>query len=120
MRIRIDGKYCVYCGEVADTEEHFPPKSVTNNGYLFPCCRECNSLAGDREPHDFDKRINLVKTALYDRNKGVLKAAPWSDEELEGLQGRLKKYVSDLEKDRRRAQARLSFNPRAYLGSIDL
>lgn len=45
-RVRLSGDWCVYCGQVAETVEHFPPKSYCLDGLLMPACKECNSLAG--------------------------------------------------------------------------
>jgi DNA invertase Pin-like site-specific DNA recombinase len=44
--VRSRGDQCVYCGERADSDEHFPPTSYRNLGYILPACRECNSFAG--------------------------------------------------------------------------
>ncbi|QEO18846.1 hypothetical protein [Acetobacter vaccinii] len=43
-----ENKYCCYCGEVATTVDHFPPRNIFHNrkypeGYIYPCCFSCNS-----------------------------------------------------------------------------
>ena len=56
LRTRIPGDVCVYCGDAAQTMEHFPPKSVTSRGFLLPSCRECNVLAACEWSFDFEKK----------------------------------------------------------------
>jgi hypothetical protein len=64
FRIRIHGDQCVYCGEHAASDEHFPPASYGNLGFLLPACRECNSFAGTAHPLNFVKRSAYVKEQI--------------------------------------------------------
>ncbi|MBY5453899.1 hypothetical protein HFO91_30440 [Rhizobium leguminosarum] len=64
FRVRIHGDQCVYCGERANSDEHFPPASYGNLGFLLPACRECNSFAGTAHPVNFLKRLAYVKEQI--------------------------------------------------------
>lgn len=67
------GAFCVYCGSRAQTKEHFPPASISRSGWVFPCCYECNSLAGTAHAADFDKRVQYVKNKLHKRNASLVR-----------------------------------------------
>ncbi len=64
FRVRLHGDQCVYCGERANSDEHFPPASYGNRGFLLPACRECNSWAGTAHPLNFIKRAEIVKQQI--------------------------------------------------------
>ncbi|MBY3441756.1 hypothetical protein [Rhizobium laguerreae] len=64
FRVRIHGDQCVYCGERANSDEHFPPASYGNLGFLLPACRECNSFAGTAHPLNFLQRLAYVKEQI--------------------------------------------------------
>lgn len=45
---------CIYCGEKADSVDHFPPRSFFREGqwpknYAFPACKACNNGKGEDE-----------------------------------------------------------------------
>lgn len=67
IRKRITGSWCVYCGEHATTDEHFPPQACGNDGWIIPACSECNSLANTEWPYNFEERCNYVKEKINKR-----------------------------------------------------
>ena len=77
FRRRIRGNQCVYCGLSADTEDHFPPQSLTHLGVLLPACRECNSMAGTEWCFDFELRCAYVKDKLRKKYQKVLQTPDW-------------------------------------------
>lgn len=62
--MRLSGDQCIYCGERANSDEHFPPASYGNLGFLLPACRECNSFAGTAHPTNFIRRVEHVKKQI--------------------------------------------------------
>jgi hypothetical protein len=40
-------KLCVYCGELATTRDHAPPRYMSRlGGKTYPACKECNQRLG--------------------------------------------------------------------------
>lgn len=80
-------KFCIYCGggTVADTVDHCPPRSLFvgrqwPEGFVFPACQACNSLASDSE------RVAGFLTRIYSDG-------PLSDHEAD-----LTRYLADFRK----------------------
>jgi hypothetical protein len=72
--VRLNGSRCVYCGDVATQTDHFPPQCVRpREGWLLPCCSECNVVASNIHPYDFQARVAHVKNTLHDRHWDMLK-----------------------------------------------
>ena len=118
-RIRIGGRRCVYCGEHATTDEHFPPATYGWHGYILPACAECNALAGVVYPTDFVERSLHVKEKLRSRYHRHLRTPEWSDEELDELGYNLRKGVTAWEKQVKILRERLAWNAVNYIQSID-
>src|SRR5215471_17155100 len=93
FRKRINGRWCVYCGELATTDEHFPPKTFTHHGLILPACSECNVLAGASWATDFEERCRYVKDRLRQKYKRVLDTPDWSKSEVGALGRALKRRV---------------------------
>ena len=72
-RITIKGNKCVYCGDDANSKEHFPPSSYSIGGLILPSCLECNIIASNKYPFDFDKRCKYVQDQIRVKYKKVLK-----------------------------------------------
>ena len=119
FRARINGKWCVYCGMLAETKEHFPPASLTHKGLILPCCRECNRIAGTLCGADFQQRIQIVKTAIGRKYKRVLNMPVWTMEEMEDLGYAMKEGIEAWQKEKRIAKSRIAWNAMSYLASID-
>ena len=103
---------------MANSEEHFPPKSWCDYGVLLPACRECNSLAINLFPNDFWKRVELVKEKLRKRYARELRISNWTSEELEGLSPSMKRDIAKCLKNKKVVQERLAWSVPRYLKFI--
>jgi hypothetical protein len=119
FRKRINGKYCIYCGDIATTDEHFPPKSATNKGLILPACIECNMIAGTECAFDFDKRCNYVIKKLKEKYKEIIKANNWTIEELINLDDELIIGTIKWIRQKKKIHERIAWNALIYLNSID-
>jgi hypothetical protein len=118
--IRIEGLSCVYCGELADTTEHWPPRSCEpTKGFLLPACRECNTLAGDACPFDFYPRVTYVRRAIRRKYRKQLRIPDWEAIDLNKLSYRLRRNIKACLKLKSTVVNRLAWNVEAYLCAID-
>ena len=118
-RIRVIGERCVYCGERATCWDHFPPYAVDRvRGWLLPSCGECNGIAGDRHPYDFEARAAYVNRALISRWRHVLDSTPWSPAELRELGRGLADSIEPLAHARLIARERVRWSAVAYLATL--
>jgi hypothetical protein len=116
LRKRISGTFCVYCGVPATETEHFPPASTGSYGWLLPACRECNQIAGDRHPYDFEARCNFVKSGIaHYARENLLPAS--LDAELDKDDYEWETFLKRLS-EARAARRRLAWSAAAYLSSI--
>lgn len=87
---------CIYCGLLADTVDHVPPRSVRQtlvdlgiaSRYPFQevrCCRECNVLLGARTLWTIALRKEYIKKRLRLRYHKFLAIPDWSTEDLDKL-----------------------------------
>jgi hypothetical protein len=102
-RSAVEGQ-CFYCGVVADTEDHVPPRTVRPillaeglaDRYPFievPCCRECNSVLGARCVWTLPERKRFIKKALRRRYRKWLAVPDWSESEIGRLGPMLQRAV---------------------------
>lgn len=117
-RIKVDGPWCIYCGMLADTEDHFPPLSVSISGFLLPACRLCNNLASTLYPFDFQARVRHVQEELVWRFGGDLAMPHWTTEEITKLGPNLQRYIELCRERKNLAHGRIVWNAREYLRSI--
>jgi hypothetical protein len=94
---------CWYCNDVRQELDHCPPlkhvdglnidKFVKGGGKLclIPCCRECNSILGDKPLFNPEERLAY----LYDKYLGKVDKffSDWSEDEIEELGPTLKRSV---------------------------
>lgn len=117
-RLRLDYSVCFYCGLLADTVDHIPPKSaeVLPNRLreLIPACRECNSLLGARMPWDKNGRRRLIKRLLRKRYKCFLKPHKWAATDIEDLGPILKSTIESHASSHEILVSRLSYRAKAY------
>jgi len=106
---------CWYCGDVADTEDHCPPISHAGASkcpheyrWLIPCCRSCNSLLGSRLHFNPVDRRDAVRALLKRKHARMLEAPEWTADEIDQLDGRLRRTVSSYVQDRKELLDRLS------------
>jgi hypothetical protein len=119
FRNRLHGVMCVYCGDIATQDEHFPPASCTRFGYILPCCGECNRIAGTQHPYNFTDRYEYVNRKLRKKYKRQLKVEDWEDKELAEVSYRLRIYILKWQKIKEWLRKRVAWNVIAYLSSID-
>lgn len=101
IHLKLAGKYarielgdsCVYCGEAADTRDHFLPVSVAasladvlpqpaRQKVTFPACRECNSIAGAKIFKTVGAKRRYVQKRIEQKNKRLLRAPVWEPHEI--------------------------------------
>jgi hypothetical protein len=96
-RERLDGDRCVYCGDIANEHDHFPPRAFAHHfGLLLPTCTECN-------------RGNT---------KRVLRMKRWDVEDLEELGWTMRKTVQGQMRLQEEIRQRLAWNAEAYFRRI--
>ena len=115
------GEYCVYCGALPSTDEHFPPYSLGCGGFIFRACAECNRLAGTNYPCDFEARAAYVKRRL--NNKYRTFAYSRARETTEGDTEdpnciTSKRAVRDLRRRRAAIRVRLEWDHRLYFAEV--
>lgn len=118
FRVRIRGLWCIYCGETAECDDHFPPLSAGLRGFLLPACKECNALAGTDHPHNFSARAALVHAKIRNKYKRLVDTPNWSEDELKELGKNLKSSVKSWAGRREALLRRLAWNPFSYLGGL--
>ena len=84
MRYRLHEKQCVYCGDYANSEDHFPPRSFSSDGLILPSCLECNALASTDFPAEFGKRAELVRKKLLKKYARQINVK-WTEKEIAEL-----------------------------------
>jgi hypothetical protein len=119
FRTRLGKHWCVYCGEIAETDEHFPPQSATPHGVIFPACKECNCFAGTEFHSDFEARAENVRQKIRAKYKRLIQTPHWSTGELNELGHGLRKYVRSWEEEKKRTERRLVWDVKSYLALID-
>lgn len=120
FRTRIKGSRCVYCGERSQSDDHWPPASYCNTGFILPACLECNKLAWTFYPLEFLKRADYVKERLEDRYWSDINVANlWTREEINELGYWLGKWVRESYQRGLRAKRRIAWNAISYIASID-
>ena len=118
--IHIPGKFCVYCGEIASTEEHFPP--LTHHpeiGVVLPACRECNCMASAEHPRDFSSRARYVTELIERKYAKILCSPAWDENEMATLGRNLRAGVQACQRARKILIERVAWSAEMYLLSID-
>lgn len=93
---------CIYCGDVADVDDHVPPITRVDDYRAFglnqeyylvvPCCSHCNGLLGSSLQRTLLERIYVLNDKLRDRLRKD--GADWTPEQLDELGGWLHEYIS--------------------------
>lgn len=112
------GERCVYCGDRASTDEHFPPRSVATAGWLLSACGECNQFANTEHPADLDARAAYVKAKLRARYRAVLAYAVFDEFDVASFSGALLREVQACVRAKERAQRRLAWSVDWYFEAI--
>jgi hypothetical protein len=119
LRKRIRGDWCIYCGDLATTDEHFPPITLTTVGLILPACRECNGLASTHFATDFEERCQFVKEKLRNKYSRVMQTPDWDTGEIKTLGYSIKTTVKKWQSLRDSLKPRLAWNHTSYLACID-
>lgn len=82
---------CVYCGQMADSIDHFVPICVMErlvqidiylHSPILTSCRECNIIAGGRYFTTFKAKRAYIRRKLVKHNSHLLRVPEWTEEEL--------------------------------------
>jgi hypothetical protein len=93
---------CSYCGAVATTIDHVPPRSMraqlVDLGIQFdaveiPACRECNGLLGAKPFLTLTARKAYIKRRLRRQYAELLKIPDWSDADLAQVSPAMRGYI---------------------------
>lgn len=86
---------CTYCG--IDTNTLIVVKEKNKTSQQIPCCKECNQILKGIPFTSLSTQAKFVSDSLTNKNKKLLNSPNWSDEELQELEGMLKKKVKHLQ-----------------------
>jgi|TARA_R100001463_G_scaffold5148_1_gene18003 NMD protein affecting ribosome stability and mRNA decay len=94
---------CHYCGVSADTVDHVPPLSCYEDAKIYsnidfvkiPCCRECNSLAGNKFHLNIFERNEFLFNRYKKRYKKLLNMPTWDKKDLKELGSSLRKKIKN-------------------------
>lgn len=89
---------CFYCGAHGESKDHVP---AVCHAYNYPeyeriivrCCIFCNGLLGARFLPTLFDRCNFLLFKFHFKFRKVLSMPHWEEEEIEDLNGRLKRSV---------------------------
>ena len=92
---------CSYCGDPADSLDHFIPH-IRNRTHslksfkrseVIPSCRECNTLLGEKLFESIGGRAGYLHTKYQTRYSKIISMPEWGNEELEELGYNLRSMV---------------------------
>ena len=103
----METKKCYYCWDDATTIDHIVPVSYyyswkrkslhltstywKNN--LIDCCRECNSIAGNKVFDDIEEKKLYIQDRIRNKYKKLINMPNWTDDEINELTWTLKKEI---------------------------
>lgn len=105
---------CVYCGVIADTEDHLLPRTWTGEAVrkhviTIPACRQCNSHINDRYMPSITARRTEAHRYIERKYRKVLQIPKWTKEDLGALGKSLRSSVESGLNEQRLARARLAW-----------
>ncbi len=107
---------CYYCGLPATEEDHVIPISSLRNMPLslmkeivVPSCPECNRVLSNYFSITLTERKNELRTRLRKRYKKLLASPDWSNEDLRGLDGSLRRHIIALQTKKKQVVERLEY-----------
>lgn len=113
-------KPCIYCGQEAQSRDHFIPKSfaarvedfatIKKRKLIVPCCSQCNSTAGDQVFLTLKEKRLYIHERYTIKYRKLLDSPYWTDEEIEELGHELSSHIrrdQAIKKHIRRRMARL-------------
>ena len=127
LHIENDHYQCVYCGELADTMDHVPPRSISErmdleiNHILVPSCKECNTALSNLFLLTLAERAEHIKSRYIKKYKKYNRSVKWDSDELSELDGSLKTYILGCQYEYNRIRDRLkNLDHRAFHSDSDL
>lgn len=101
---------CFYCNSPADGKDHVPPLALVdhypdNDRLLVRCCALCNNLLSKRMLLTMFQRCEFLRDKYLRRWKKDLDMPHWDEDEIDELQGQLKREVIKGLKRKERAIA---------------
>ena len=121
QRIRIRGNQCLYCGQPAESDDHFPPVVFTGPaglGFLLPSCNECNGIVGAKHPTDLWSRCDLAKASIRKKYRHFLLVPEWSDDEIKEMGPSFRKGLSAWKKTHEQVKKRIAWSAEWYFSTI--
>jgi hypothetical protein len=113
------GNKCAYCGVYGDHREHVIPisflsisrKSLADRNYiknnLVRSCSECNLCANSIVFENFWEKKRYISEWVQNRYRNLLYSPDWKDEEIEELQGQLKRFIKSCKTMKEFIKARI-------------
>lgn len=94
---------CVYCGNRANTLDHFVPLAVLymmgeiggGERVTLECCSECNKIAGSHVFKTVAEKRAYIHGNLKERYHVLLKTPEWSEDELDEMGYNLRHYITE-------------------------
>ncbi|MDE2232528.1 MAG: hypothetical protein KGJ90_00150 [Patescibacteria group bacterium] len=115
----LNQEWCVYCGDLATTVDHFIPISIfasligigadINGKILVPACRECNLLAGDKLFKTIGAKRRYLQNRIKERYRKVLNMPFWEEKEISELSPHMQEIVKNGLLEREHVKARIGW-----------
>ena len=108
--IEVDYAICTYCGSVATTVDHVPPRALRGlnvEHLLLPCCLECNVLLGSFIGLNVKDRKRFLLKKYKNRYARLLKTPDWTAEELLQVGENLRSSITQALLSKREVNAKL-------------
>ena len=117
-------KYCVYCGQYANTIDHVLPitfaysvnlaspgvrKELGQGLNKVPCCSECNTLASNTAFVSIVEKRRYIQKKLKTKYKRLLVFKPWDAEELSEVSQNLQDTITQSMHKRMLVESRVNY-----------
>ena len=106
---------CIYCGNTTSlTRDHVIPVSWTGFkrsyqvGDTVKCCRECNTILGDKPFFSVSKRANYLASRYARKYRRIIRHPVWEDEEIQEMSREFQSTLKARKLFRTFALARIS------------
>lgn len=127
LHVDYDRYQCVYCGELADTMDHVPPRDISErmeleiDHILVPSCNECNRTLSNLFLLTLAERAEYIKRKYAKKYRKYNHSVKWDTDELNELDGSLKMFVSGCQHEYNRIRDRFKkLDHRAFHSDSDL
>ena len=107
---------CVYCRDISDSRDHVIPRSASDqlgqdfsHHLVVPCCRNCNSVLGNRGGSEIRDRAWFLLRRLQEKHARLLLVPDWTKEALSEMGGKLRRKISADLRKRDRLKSRLDW-----------